>query len=103
MPARLAHQFQRPRNVAASAPDNSRKAFVNCRSNAVIQLLPSLDSFKAGRPPTVQGGLLSEPVGSTTNRSPSISRSVTGAQLHGDPQPIGRTTTDGNEVAVRTC
>ena len=26
-----------------------------------------------------------------------------GAQLHGDPQPIGGTTTDGNKVAVRTC
>ena len=38
---------------------------------------PSLarQRFKAGRPPTVQGGLLNVPAGSTTNRSPSISRS----------------------------
>ena len=46
---------------------NSRQALVNCRSNAVIQLLHSLDSFKAGRPPTVHGGCSSEPGGSIDN------------------------------------
>ena len=56
--------------------DNFRKAAVSCRSNSVIQLLHSLDSITAGRPPTLQGGLSSEPAGITTNRSPSISRSV---------------------------
>ena len=46
--------------------DNSRKALVNCRSNAVIPFPHSLDSFKAGRPSTVQSGLLNVPAGSTT-------------------------------------
>ena len=46
-------------------------------TNAVIEVPHLLDSFTAGRPPTVHNGCASEPAGSTTNRSPSMSRSST--------------------------
>ena len=56
--------------------DNRRKAVINCRCSASIELPHSLDGFAASRPPT-PGGRSSEPGGSTKNVSPSVTRSST--------------------------
>ena len=44
-----------PRLFRLKCPYNLPKDAINCRSNSMRQPLHSLDSLKAGRPPTVQG------------------------------------------------
>ncbi len=75
--------------AVSNCPDDVSKAAVNCRSSSVIQSPHSLDSFKAGRPPTVQGRESSVPAGSTTNRSPSISVSSSPQPARSRPAPAG--------------